>query len=419
MAPKITITATSTNVENPEAVFLAEYHGQRIRGNPACFVGMSKDGSSEVWTDGTYHQTEDHVFPPRNPSGSQNFGAIKMAARLACGYRVAECLKAFDEADRVARMMPTAGHSTGFMGTEAGSRIYTPLHFFAWWEAHLAGSAVATTWIRHLNTLVDYSTSMVGETHPKMRAGVQVGKIVIHRRVLWVGQRGGVPGSHIAGWIDAYAQWRLLDKPSSNIREAGKWGYPRDFELLDFHGRRIATDPAEDVPAHDYAMRTPWNILMDRKRGAVAAWVDGTVNGNTPPMMGAVVLANGSIQWLPHEGGQKRIRSANDQATCTFDPVGLALRYEAKLSRPSPMTVQIPGDGPYVWIRIEEDGTVTRREVRSGDGVTSALAKPTPPEPQPPAVAVPAGSEALRLTIDLRRSGDRWSASVVSQEPIP
>lgn len=399
MAPKITITATSEAVENPEAVFLAEYHSQRIRGNPACFVGLSKTGSSEVWTDGTYHQTEDHVFPPRNPSGSQNFGAIKMAARLACGYRVAECLAAFEEADKAARMMPTAGHSTGFMGTEAGSRIYAPLHFFAWWEAHLAGSAVATAWVHHFNTLVSASTALAADGP----------------RVLWVGQRGAVPGSHIAGWIDAYAQWRRSGQPSKNIRQRGGWGYPRDFELLDHHGPKIA-----EVSGmfHRFTLRTSWNILSDGV-SAIAAWVDGTVNGNTPPMMGAAVLAEGSIQWLPHEGGQKRIRSANDQATCTFDPVALTLRYEAKLSRPSPMTVKIPGDGPYVWIRIEEDGTVTRREVRSGDGVTSALAKPTPPEPQPPAVAVPAGSEALRLTIDLRRSGDRWSASVVSQEPIP
>lgn len=371
---------------NPEVPLMREFRNAVVTGDPG----------------GIVHRAGRFQSPPTGGGKSENYHLAEAAAALASGWKAEEQIARFKRTYEAARMKPTPGISTGWMGSEQESRIYDGMHFCPWLYAHYkTRMKEAELWLKAWFAIAELSTTQSG-------------------RVLWVGQRGAIPGSgghrFVDGVIDVARGGKIDRWRRGWRREDGTW--PPDWDILEhlsshvssFYHAYIDGRSEEDLLGYiaHFTYRVPRNWIHDGQGRAVACWCEYTVNGNTPPMMGAVVLEDGTIKWLPHNGGTERIRSKNDDARCMLDRDEMSLIYSAKFSKPRNMRVPILAQPPLKWTRVDTDG-----------GHKEQWLGASGPSPEPstiPPVHVPQHGGRVRLVIDLVGSGTKWEATVVSAE---
>lgn len=369
--------------ENPEVILIGEIVAKLLEG---------RDG-------GTYHRGYKHLLPVKDPSGGHNWQVLDEAARLVYGFDVLVTRERFIRAYEAARLPPTSGLSTGYMGTEQQSRIYGEYHYLGWMIAWRTGVAVARQWLEMFHLLLEASAAPNG-------------------RVMWVGQRSAVPGSGGPGWLDACL---AVARGESIERWRKGWGWPPTWQLLRHFTpqvREIHAGIADqawlgaDALARGFTFRTPQWWLYAPSGELLATWTDRTVNGQTPPMLAAVRQGD-EIRWWPRNGGDTRERASSgqpgDRATldATIEAGVLRLRYEATRSRPSPDAGELAVPDGSRLVTLFTDGSAMESVAGAGPATPTP---PAPPQPAPPTVA-----GALRVVLEIRDGVTR----IVSSAAIP
>jgi len=131
------------------------------------------------------------------------------------------------------------------------------------------------------------------------------------------------------GWVRALARgedlapWEALGK---------KWGLGMGQSFIPPTARAVlpslAAAATSTEPLPQFAMMVPLHVL--RGDGWLAVWLERNVNGNTPPLLGAV-WRDGAASYLPSISAptMRRIRQKFDEGTCRRD--GEVLVYDSNL----------------------------------------------------------------------------------------
>ena len=188
------------------------------------------------------------------------------------------------------------------------------------------------------------------------------------------------------GWVRALARgedlspWAALGK---------QWGLGIGQSFIPPTARAIlpslAAAAKSSEPLPQLAMMVPLHIL--RGDGGVAVWLERNVNGNTPPLMGAV-WRDGTATYLPSlsNPNMRRIRQKFDEAFCRR--AGEVLVYDSNLYGHE--EAPLPADGQEIVLGVPD-----------GSGVTAP-----PHVPQPAGPSVPPSDVPKPASIDLRAIAD-------------
>lgn len=250
---------------------------------------------------------------------------------------------------------------TAFMGDEELSTTYglwghlLPIASVHGWAEHLGDAALAAAaleWLRFFFGVYELCRAPDGT-------------------ILTVGMRSSPwhapeQASTWLGWVRALARgedlgfWEALGK---------KWGLGMGQSFIPPTARAVlpslaaAAWSAEPLPA--FGLMTPLHVM--RGDGWLAIWLEQNVNGNTPPLMGAL-WRDGAVSYLPdvRADSMRRIRQDFDHASCQL--TGGVLSYVSSLY--GAQSLPLPGGG---------------QEIVLGVGASPRPQPIDPPPVQPPA----------------------------------
>jgi hypothetical protein len=172
----------------------------------------------------------------------------------------------------------------------------------------------------------------------------------------------------------------------------------------------LAAAATRSEPLPPFAMMVPLHVV--RGDGWLAVWLERNVNGNTPPLLGAV-WRDGAASYLPSISApsMRRIRQKFDEGTCRRD--GEVLIYDSNLY--GHQEAPLPAGGQETVLGL---GTGS-----AAPSVPEPAPRPAPPPTPPPTapvdlqaiadvvagLAIPNKQQALRagLVAELRGSSPR------------
>jgi hypothetical protein len=192
------------------------------------------------------------------------------------------------------------------------------------------------------------------------------------------------------GWVRALARgedlapWEALGK---------KWGLGMGQSFIPPTARAVlpslAAAATSPEPLPRLAMMVPLHVL--RGEGWLAVWLERNVNGNTPPLLGAV-WRDGAASYLPSISAptMRRIRQKFDEGTCRRD--GEVLVYDSNLY--GHQEAPLPAGGQETVLGLAGDP----------GPVVPPAPEPAPapaPQPAPPPAPAPAAPIDLQAIADV------------------
>lgn len=266
-----------------------------------------------------------------NNAGSQNIPKLRAEVRRLHGLPNGDefWLKAFKH-DR-----------ESFMGSEEGSSIYGDWHLLA------AASAMSSH-----NPEVAQEAEQWVAFYLKMERTFE-----FNGQILWPGQRSGghLPLSGLREWVYAQANGQRATSTGDIVR-AVNWCRQAGVGL-NFRWERFATmalisnlyqanRAANSMTLPDLQKRGHCNpIHVQRSSDSLVVWLgDGASgfacsNSNTPPVVAAIGWPDGSVDWIPRNGGN-HTRQKFDH--CHVRREGNFLVYESDLSPSERIPVPAP-----------------------------------------------------------------------------
>lgn len=258
----------------------------------------------------------------------------------------------------------TASEKT-WMGDEAGSTIYGPLHVLpvagvhAWAvknkDAVLQEAALG--WLRYWAGFYKACRTKSGAY---LTAGMRSGG---HAQV----PPGGALPVRDAAWVNYLCAVGLGEDLGPRIALCKALGEAPVQSWIPATAKALAPSlvagTRDPRPMPEYGLLTPFHVLSDDQGSALAVWWVGDVNGNTPGLLAAMTGDDGAYHYLPVAGGS-HFREQATHATCTR--VGNTLVYKSTIEGQEMQTIDLPPRGNEFVL-----------------GVLTAQAPPTVPTPAP------------------------------------